>query len=117
MKIFSNFRPADDPFYNGLKALNKPITLFFDYIPKSIDELQINPYNFIWLSEPNEFFGIHSWVLNNYHYFTGILTWSEMLLTNCSNAISFPFNVDQGGMAEVTNKQFEEFTKNKKPQL
>lgn len=117
MKIFSNFRPADDPFYNGLKALNKPITLFFDYIPKSIDELQINPYNFIWLSEPNEFFGIHSWVLNNYQYFTGILTWSEMLLTNCSNAISFPFNVDQGGMAEVTNKQFEEFTKNKKPQF
>jgi hypothetical protein len=117
MKIFSNFRPADDPFYDGLKALNKPITLFFDYVPKSIDELQINPYNFIWLSEPNEFFGIHSWVLNNHQYFTGILTWSEMLLTNCPNAILFPFNVDQGGMAEVTDKQFEEFTKNKKPQF
>ena len=117
MKIFSNFRPADDPFYDGLKALNKPITLFFDYIPKSLDELQANPYNFIWLSEPNEFFGIHSWVLNNHQYFTGILTWSEILLNDCPNAILFPFNVDQGGMAEVTDKQFEEFTKNKKPQF
>jgi hypothetical protein len=117
MKIFSNFRPANDPFYDGLKALNKPVTLFFDYVPKSLDELQVNPYNFIWLSEPNEFFGIHSWVLNNYQYFTGILTWSDMLIQNCSNAILFPFNVDQGGMAEVTDEQFEEFTKNKKPQF
>lgn len=117
MKIFSNFRPADDPFYNGLKALNKPITLFFDYVPKGLNELQINPYNFIWLSEPNEFFGIHNWVLNNHQYFTGILTWSDMLIQNCPNAILFPFNVDQGGMAEVTDEQFKEFTKNKKPQF
>jgi hypothetical protein len=113
MTIFSNFRPADDPFYNGLKALNKPITLFFDYVPQNIEQLQINPYNFIWLSEPNEFFGIHSWVLNNHQLFTGILTWSDILLQNCPNAILFPFNVDQGGMAEVTDKQFEEFTKKK----
>jgi len=117
MKIFSNFRPADDPFYDTLKALNKPITFFFEYIPKSIDELQINPYNFIWLAEPDEFFGMHTWVLNNHQYFTGILTWSEILLSNCPNAVLFPFNVDQGGMAEVTNEQFEEFTKNKKPQF
>jgi hypothetical protein len=117
MKIFSNFRPADDPFYDGLKALNKPITLFFDYIPQNIDQLKINPYNFIWLSEPNEFFGTHSWVLNNHQYFTGILTWSEVLLNNCPNAVLFPFNVDQGGMAEVTDEQFEEFTKKKETEL
>ena len=117
MTIFSNFRPADDPFYDGLKALNKPITLFFDYIPQNLEQLQINPYNFIWLSEPNEFFGMHSWVLNNYQHFTGILTWSDILLQECPNAILFPFNVDQGGMAEVTEKQFEEFTKNKEPKF
>ena len=117
MTIFSNFRPADDPFYDGLKALSKPITLFFDYVPKGLNELQINPYNFIWLSEPNEFFGIHNWVLNNHQYFTGILTWNDMLIQNCPNAILFPFNVDQGGMAEVTDEQFGEFTKNKNPQF
>ena len=117
MTIFSNFRPADDPFYNGLKVLSKPITLFFDYVPKGLNELQINPYNFIWLSEPNEFFGIHNWVLNNHQYFTGILTWNDMLIQNCPNALLFPFNVDQGGMAEVTDEQFGEFTKNKNPQF
>ena len=117
MTIFSNFRPADDPFYDGLKALSKSITLFFDYVPKGLNELQINPYNFIWLSEPNEFFGIHNWVLNNHQYFTGILTWNDMLIQNCPNAILFPFNVDQGGMAEVTDEQFGEFTKNKNPQF
>ena len=117
MKIFSNFRSANDPFYDGLKILNKPITLFFDYIPQSIAELQVNPYNFIWLSEPNEFFGIHNWVLNNHQYFTGILTWSEMLLNNCPNAVLFPFNVDQGGMVEVTDEGFKEFTKKKESKL
>jgi len=80
MTIFSNFRSANDPFYDGLKTLNKPITLFFDYIPKSIEELQINPYNFIWLSEPDEFFGMQTWVLNNHELFTGILTWNEQIL-------------------------------------
>ena len=117
MKIFSNFRPDDDPFYDDLKQLNQPITLFFDYVPQSIDQLNINPYNFIWLSEPDEFFGMHTWVLNNHQLFTGILTWSEILLNNCSNAVLFPFNVDQGGMAELTNEQFDEFTQSKKPKF
>jgi hypothetical protein len=60
---------------------------------------------------------MHSWVLNNHQLFTGILTWSDILIQNCSNAILFPFNVDQGGMAEVTDKQFEEFTKKKEPKF
>jgi hypothetical protein len=117
MKIFSNFRLDTDPFYDGLKQLNKPITLFFDYIPQNISQLNINPYNFIWLSEPNEFFGMHTWVLNNHQLFTGILTWSETLLNNCSNAVLFPFNVDQGGMAEMTDEQFDMFTQSKKPKF
>jgi hypothetical protein len=115
MKIFTNFRPENDPDYDGIKEIckNKPITFFYDFIPQNIEQLQINPYNFIWLTEPDEFFGMHTWVKNNHHLFTGILTWNEDLLNNCPNAIAFPFNADGGAFREVTDEEFEAFVKEK----
>jgi hypothetical protein len=89
MKIFSNFISEEDFVYDGLKQINKPITFFYDFIPQNIDQLNINPYNFIMLHEPNEFFGMHNWVLQNHHLFTGILTWSEHIIEKCPNAILF----------------------------
>jgi hypothetical protein len=89
MKIFSNFISENDPIYDGLKSWDKPITFFYDYPPQSIDQLNINPYNFIMLHEPNEFFGMHSWVKQNSQLFTGILTWNDELLNTVSNAILF----------------------------
>jgi hypothetical protein len=48
MKIFSNFRPDTCHTYDEFKTVckDKPITLFYDYIPKSLDQLNINPYNY-----------------------------------------------------------------------
>jgi hypothetical protein len=89
MKIFSNFINENDPIYNELKSWNKPITFFYDYIPQSIDQLNINPYNFIMLHEPDEFFGIHSWVKQNHHLFTGILTYNGELIDQFPNAVLF----------------------------
>ena len=89
MKIFSNFIEETDPCWDSLKSLNKPITFFYDYIPSSIEQLQLNPYNFIFLQEPNELFGMHTWVKNNNNLFTGVLTWDQDILDNCSNAILF----------------------------
>jgi len=89
MKIFSNFINENDPIYDGLKQLNKPITLFYDYIPQNVEQLQINPYNFLMLHEPNEFFGMHTWVLNNSQYLTGVLTWNDELLSICENTTLF----------------------------
>lgn len=89
MKIFSNFIEETDLCWDGLKELNKPITFFYDYIPNNINQLQLNPYNFIFLQEPNELFGMHTWVKNNYQLFTGILTWDKDILDNCPNAILF----------------------------
>ena len=89
MKIFSNFVSENNPVYDGLKQLNKPITFFYDYIPQSIEQLKINPYNFIMLHEPNEFFGMHTWVENNINLFTGVLTYNETLLSKYENAILF----------------------------
>jgi hypothetical protein len=96
LKLFTNFRPAADPYFKILeKYKDKPITFFYDYIPQNINELNINPYNFIMLHEPNEFFGMHAWIKNNYNLFTGILTWNEEILTSCPNTILFTCNYQQ----------------------
>jgi hypothetical protein len=108
MKIFSNFRPENSLVYDGLKALNKPITFFYDYIPQNLEQLQINPYNFIMLHEPDEFFGMHTWVKQNAHLFTGILTWNKELLNMLSNAILF-HHIGEGGCGMVENNYIETF--------
>lgn len=89
MKIFSNFIGEQESFYDNLRVLDKPITFFYDYIPQNLEQLKINPYNFIMIHEPNEFFGMHNWVLKNSNLFTGILTWNEDILNKCSNAVLF----------------------------
>jgi hypothetical protein len=115
MKIFSNFRSENDPDFDKIKKdlQDKPITFFYDYIPKNISELQINPYNFIMLHEPNEFFGMHNWVIENKHLFTGILTWNEHVLNNCDNAVLFHWSCNHFDKTYVDlfkaslNKKFE----------
>lgn len=69
---------------------NAPITLFNDRIPRPGD-LDLNPYNFLILNEPNEFFGLHDWAVYNHQSFNGIFTWSNKVLTHCPNAVLFPF--------------------------
>lgn len=89
MKIFSNFI-GQEYYEKKLIALkDKPITLFNDYPLKSLDELIINPVNIFVVNEPNEFFGIHDWVIKNHHLFSIILTWSQKILDNCENAALF----------------------------
>jgi hypothetical protein len=93
LQIFSNFRNENELIYDELRKLfyDKPITFFYDYIPNEY-EISLNPFNFIMLSEPDEFFGIQSWVKNHNYLFTGILTWSDELLNTCPNAILFHHN-------------------------
>jgi hypothetical protein len=115
MKIFTNFRSLEDPLLDILnnKFGDKPFTFFNDYIPKSIDELQVNPYNFLLLHEPNEFFGMHTWAKNNHQYFTAILTWNEELLNEIPNAVLFHHNSRSTSddyvnlFKNITNKDFE----------
>jgi len=115
MKILSNFRSLDDPLLSILhtKFGDKPFTFFNDYIPKSIEELQYNPYNFLLLHEPDEFFGMHTWVKNNHNYFTAILTWDEELLNTIHNAVLFTHNSRStsdeyvNSFRNIINKTFE----------
>jgi len=72
---------------NHLKDLD--FSLFIETIPQSQDEL--SSINIIVLYEPNEYFGRHSWVIQNKHLFNIILTWNDAVLNSCENALYLPF--------------------------
>lgn len=71
------------------KYKDLPITLFWDYIPQSRDELNINPFNIFLAHEPNDFFGIQGWINANHHAFDAVLSWDENVLSHCTNSIAF----------------------------
>jgi hypothetical protein len=73
------------------KLKNIDFSFFFDYTP-SFEELNINPINVFVHEEPNEYFGHHDWIIQNQNYFSVILTWSDKVLNNCSNAIFLPYS-------------------------
>lgn len=89
MKIFSNFIGQEYYEKKLISLKDKPITIFNDYVPKNIEELSINPINILVINEPNEFFGLHDWAVNNAHLFSVILTWSPEILSKCENSVLF----------------------------
>jgi hypothetical protein len=64
-------------------------SLFIETPPQSQDEL--SSINIISLQEPNEYFGLHDWTIQNKDLFQIILTQSDKVLNNCDNAIYQPF--------------------------
>ena len=112
MKIFSNFRDVDsDPYLLYIKKIckGKPFTFWYDKFPTNIDELKINPYNFLFLHEPNEFFGTHSQASEISSFFTSILTWNESLLNKHDNTFNFTYNGQTLDDIYINNLQPKEF--------
>jgi hypothetical protein len=64
-------------------------SLFIETAPQSQDEL--SDINIISFQEPNEYFGLHDWVIKNQHIFSVILTQNDKVLNNCDNATYQPF--------------------------
>ena len=89
MKIKSNFLDPKifEEKLNHLKDID--FSLFVETHPKSQDEL--SPINIITLHEPNEYFGLHDWAIQNKDMFNIILTWDDKVLNNCENALFLPF--------------------------
>lgn len=101
MKIFVNHFEKSS-FESKLQHLkNLDFTLFIDDIPKSSDNL--SPINILVLQEPNEYFGLHDWVIQNKNLFQYILTWNYRILNNCSNAHYISFG-DSWFLPEQYNK-------------
>ena len=99
-------------FENYLKSVpevyDKPITLFIDHPPQSQEQLNINPYNFMVVLEPNQLFGIHDWVKNNHNLFSAIFSWGEGILANCPNSLFFPFGtswLDKPSIDRLINQE------------
>ena len=59
-------------------------SLFVDSVPEDNDSL--SPINILVLQEPNEYFGLHDWAIQNKDLFSFILTWDDKILNNCPNA-------------------------------
>jgi hypothetical protein len=77
-------------FEDKLKHLSHlDFSLFIETPPQSQDEL--SPLNIISFQEPNEYFGLHDWVIQNKDLFNIILTQSDKVLNNCESAIYQPF--------------------------
>lgn len=96
LKLLTDFKTIDDFGFLYPKYKDKPITIFNDRLPRNFDELSYNPYNILIIHEPNEFFGFHNWVIQNYNLFSVIFTWSELILNSCPNAVFF----DHGARSE-----------------
>ncbi len=95
MDILSNFRdPNTDPYLLFIKNKydSKPFTFWYDKLPNNIGELKLNPYNFLFLHEPNEFFNLHNNALSISSTFTAVLTWNDLLLNQLDNAVNFTYN-------------------------
>jgi len=89
MKVFTNFFDKEIFEQKLLDLKHIDFSLFVETIPKHQEEL--SPINIISLYEPNEYFGLHDWVIKNKDLFNIILTWDDKVLNNCSNALYQPF--------------------------
>lgn len=89
MKIFTRFFDPKklEKQFNHLKHIN--FSLFIDDVPKSQEDL--SEINIISMLEPNEYFGLHDWTIQNKNLFNVILTWSDKVLNSCEQATFFPF--------------------------
>jgi len=77
-------------FREKLKHLSHlDFSLFIEDIPQSQEDL--SSINILVFEEPNEYFGLHDWAIQNQHLFSFILTWDDKVLNNCDNAIMMPF--------------------------
>jgi hypothetical protein len=81
---------------NHSELKDKPITLFNDIAITDRSILAKNPYNFLFILEPNEFFGYHDFARQHAHLFSAIFTWSKSILDNVPNA--YPFYFGAGNM-------------------
>lgn len=107
MKIYTNFieHLLEEQIGNDPVLKNKPITLFYDIAITDSLILARNPYNFLFIQEPNELFGYHTFAQQHAHLFSAIFTWSKPILETVSNA--YPFYFGAGDVDLVFEKQYQ----------
>ena len=89
MKLFINHLNKENLKKQLELVKDIDFSLFIDAVPQDTQDL--SSINIIVLQEPNEYFGLHDWVIQNKHLFNIILTWDDKVLNNCDNAMFLPF--------------------------
>ena len=92
-----------------VSKLNNNISIFMDVKPTQ-EQLNKNPINIIIVNEPNEYFGLHDWVITNQHLFKYILTWNCRILSMCKNAHFIAYG-DTWFLPEQYNKEHDKIFK------
>lgn len=89
MKIKVNHfdKKVFEELFNDIKHVD--FSLFVDSIPETQEEL--SAINILVLQEPNEYFRLHDWAIENKHLFSFILTWDDKIINNCENATLLSF--------------------------
>jgi hypothetical protein len=89
MKIKVNHfdKKTFEELFSDLKHVD--FSLFIDAIPETQEEL--SAINILVLQEPNEYFRLHDWAIENKHLFSFILTWDDKVVNNCDNATLLHF--------------------------
>ena len=112
MRIYSNFiedgleqRIGNDPILK-----NKPITLFYDISILDPLVLSKNPYNFLFIMEPNELFGYHTFAQQHGHLFSAIFTWGKSILDTTPNAYPFYFGPGDPGLVRYQDEKLYEIS-------
>ena len=89
MKLFINHLDKNTVESKLHELIHLDFSLFIDDIPKSNNDL--SSINILVLQEPNEYFGLHDWAIQNKDLFSFILTWDDKILNTCENSIFLPF--------------------------
>jgi hypothetical protein len=107
MKAFAKFYESKQliDIANELRSIKW--SLFVDDVPTSQEDL--SELNVLVLLEPNEYFGLHDWAIQNKHLFSLILTWSDKVLNNCENAMFLPFGTTWLNEEQYTRKYEKKF--------
>jgi hypothetical protein len=108
MKLFINHLDEKNIRENLKEYECVDFSLFVDDVPKT--QYDLSEINICVLQEPNEYFGLHDWVINNKDLFQVILTWSDKIINNCDNALHFSFGntwINEKQSTKVRNKKFE----------
>jgi len=84
MKIFAQYIDGQSVANKLSKFSHLDVSIFHQVLPTSMDDL--SKFNVIVLVEPDEYFGLGTWVLNNNMLFNKIFTWDDKILNKCKQA-------------------------------
>lgn len=107
MKIITKHIDHKSIYEEKLKAYSHiDFTLAVD-VP--IYKGDLSSINIMVLQEPNEYFGVHKWTVDNKDIFQLILSWNDIVLNTCPQSIYIPFGATWLDPDQYTKPKIKKF--------